>query len=461
MITIKSLKSLALSAHLKYYGSDQQVNNIVFNSKLVQPGDLFVAIKAIRDGHAFISEAISRGACAILVSDTKYILKDNVSTIFALDAINGLKRLAQKKRQTLTLPVIAITGSCGKTTTKEIIKHVLSNFGVVHATLGNLNNHIGVPITILQTPENADFLVIEAGTSSAGEIKYLGDIIQADIAVITNIGASHLEKLKTLKGVYDEKKALFDTVSDKGCVIINGNDSYLSRYKNKTVDRIVCGTSHDSDIILSSASSTIHGVNLLLTTDSTSYAVRSNMMGQHNAMNILLSCGVFKALNINISKALQSIEQILPYQGRMKGYNLDDHIYIIDDTYNASANATQSAIQTLSDLKGINIAVLGTMGELGDLESYYHTQLGKWCEHLDYVYFFGDKILLDNIKKSCSSGLYYYKKKPLITQLINDVKRIQSSLDTNKKINILFKGSRSSAMEEVLNAFASWYKDNQ
>lgn len=452
-MSVASLKLLAQQANLQYHGDDVAIEHVSINSREIHNQTLFVAVVAQRDGHDFIEDAIANGAVAVLLSlpPTKPLA---VPYILCDDTTLGLKALALAKRKTLTMPVIGLTGSCGKTTVKEMLALIMSVGGKVHATKGNLNNMLGVPMTILETPLDVDYAIYEAGTNAPNEIAYLAEMIQPDVAIITNIDAAHLEKLKSLEGVLIEKSALFQALNPNGVAIINADDNRLANYaRHLSGQKIYCSKQQNADISVQEYTADDHGFTVRVVVDSVIYAYYLPLMGEYNILNSLLVIACAKYFNLPMTEVLAQFTHFKNYQGRFNIISLTDKIQLIDDTYNASAPSVRGALETLSRFKGQRIAVVSNMGELGDEAIYYHQQLGYWCQQaeIDHLYLFGDQTLLVYTQQVYGVDCYYHDKAVLVSNLIQ-------SIDTKYPAMILVKGSRANKMEEVVSLLKAHYQ---
>jgi len=355
-----------------------QVRSVCIDSRIVKARELFIAIKGdVFDGHDFIDGVIAKGVRILVVHKPVEIKNPKVSVILVKDTICALGDIARFHRLRFKIPVIALTGSAGKTTTKEMIAVVLARKYKVLKNEGTQNNHIGVPLTLLKLKAGHQIIVLECGTNQPGDIVWLADVARPDVAVFTNIGESHLEKLKTTAGVLKEKWALTSFMGAQDTVIINADDLYLSqqnRKKNifKVIDYGMKAKAHwqASDVNI------VSGRHLNFRVGSK--IVELNSCGVNNVYNALaaLSCGVFLKVPIkDIIGALKSFE--FP-QGRGQIVRLGRG-WLINDTYNANPVSMRSALQTLQaiETQGQRIFVAADMLELGSQSKALHQTVGK------------------------------------------------------------------------------------
>ncbi|WP_440993126.1 UDP-N-acetylmuramoyl-tripeptide--D-alanyl-D-alanine ligase [Cysteiniphilum litorale] len=455
---IKSLKSWALQLNdCQYIGQDVAITGAHINSKEISQGQLFVALQGERDGHDFIEHSIQNGAAAVLVTQKQVDL--GVPQIIVKDTRKALFDLALLYRKTLNMPVLSITGSCGKTTTKEMLVSMLKAFGKVHYSHGNFNNDLGVPMTVLSTPQDVDFVVIEAGTNAPGEIPHLTQLIKPDYAGITNVSASHLEKLKSLDGVMLEKGALLQGIQPQGKAIINLDDPRINAFaKDLAVDQVTFSMSNTAaDIYLYAQQESITALSFTVSVAKNHYEAQLNVIGQHNIQNTLTALSFIYALRLDIQSALNALADYQPYKGRFSLVFLNDYVTLIDDTYNASVQSVKAAINDLATFKGEKYLVLSNMGELGEHAEHYHQEVGRLIKQssIDYVYLYGNKAWMTLLAQEAGGYARYFEhKNALIEALRNDLNNNQNILS-----RILVKGSRANQMEDVVGALKKYYKE--
>ena len=352
------------------------VTGVEIDSRRVKAGDLFVAIPGEKvDGHKFIPDVLKKGAYALsqqsLDVDGAYILVE--------DTVTAMKRLARFYRSTLDVKVVGITGSVGKTSTKEMIASVLDTKFRVHKTQGNFNNGIGLPLTIFQIEKEHQVAVLEMGISEFGEMHELADMAQPDIMVITNIGLCHLENLKTRDGILKAKTESFAHLKPDGVVILNGDDDKLSTVEQvagrKPVfygikGRNLCETSVCADAV------TEHGLEGMTAEFHTPQGdMEVFIPGEHNVYNALAATCVAEQLGLSMDEIKCGIAAASTISGRTNLIHTKG-MTVIDDCYNANPVSMMASIDVLSQAKGRKIAVLGDMGELGSEEKKLHGMVG-------------------------------------------------------------------------------------
>ncbi|MCF6767806.1 UDP-N-acetylmuramoyl-tripeptide--D-alanyl-D-alanine ligase [Thiotrichales bacterium 19S11-10] len=443
---MKSLKQLAEQIGADYIGKDQPFKGISIDTRSIKSEELFVAIKGERvNGHDFIDKAIRNKASAVMVDHPMEI---EIPQMIVTDTRVALGQLAKIWRNHFQIPFIAITGSCGKTSAKEMIGSILNQTHKALVTSGNLNNDYGVPLTLGRLDESYDFAVIEAGANHLGEIAYLAEIIQPNISAITNVDAAHLEGFGSLDGVMKEKGALFDCLDEDGIAIINLDDVRIKTYAEKIKAKKITFSKYEdiADVYLLSEPSIENGyLSFDVSIQGKPVTVCLSLLGAYQANNALVAIAVAFALNIPIDQILEGLKNLNHVKGRFVPMKLSESVMLIDDTYNASVPSVKAAIESLSKFKGRCIFVMGHMGELGQDSDYYHHQMGLWLNNksIDGVYLYGDYQLLSHTIMACPQAKYYQSKEQLL-------KELKQELKIEEPTWVLVKGSRATEMETVI-----------
>lgn len=423
---------------------DVSAYGVSINTRTLQKGNIYFALKREKDGHDYIPEAIKNGASTLVVD---HPVQSSVPEIVVPDTLKALGELAHFWRMQFSIPIIALTGSCGKTTTKEMIAAILREKGEVLASEGNFNNAYGLPLMVLRLRAHHRFAIFEMGTNSPGEIAYIADIVRPTVALITNIGASHLEKLSSCEGVSKEKSDIFNALSDTGIAIINQDEPFAPSWQDKIGQRqrVTYSSAHPADVMAAHVHFTKQSVHFDLKTPLGIQAIVVPLMGRHMLINALAAAATTLSVGANLTDIAHGLSTIHPIDGRFKPITLENGCLIIDDAYNASVTAVKNAIDTLSHFKGNRIFVMSNMGELGDQAQHYHEEMGRWCHDagFDQVFFFGDKTLLHFALTHCPKAQYFEKKSDLIATL--KPLRLPHTM-------ILIKGVNANAMDEVVSA---------
>lgn len=341
---------------------------------------LFVPIIGERhDGHQFLMDAVKAGAVAALWAKD-HAVPEGLAPDFPLflvdDTLIALQQLAALYRHEIDPVVIGVTGSNGKTTTKDIIAAVLASVYNTHKTSGNLNNHIGLPLTLLRMPADCQVCVLEMGMNHFGEISLLSRLAEPDIAVITNIGESHIEFLGSRKGIATAKLEIIDGLKSGGLLIIDGDEPLLSHIREKDINIKMCGYGAENDWQITKAVPSADG--MAFTLNNRAYNIP--LLGRHNVKNAVYALAVASKLNISEDKARAALRSVQITGMRLETMRGKHGSFIINDAYNASPTSMKAALETLSSVPGYSrkIAVLGDMYELGPDEQALHESVAQW-----------------------------------------------------------------------------------
>jgi len=422
------------------------VSGVSTDSRTINESELFIALKGDRfDGHDFLETAFARGAAAAIIS-AQEAQKRNLHGpryIVVADTLRALGDLARAYRERMSAQVIAVTGSNGKTTVKNLVYEVISRDGQALKSQGNLNNLVGLPLSIFQLRDHHKSAVFELGMSARGEIARLGEIAHPDIAVITNVGPVHLEFLGSIEEVANAKREILPQIRHNGTLIINGDDEFLSGKLWKTPNRTIRFGLEPSNEI--NPQDLRFDGDQLPSFSVGGYPVELKLPGICNVYNALAAIAVAGALGIGESKAADAVSSYLPEGMRSEIVHLHG-ITLIVDCYNANPVSTRSTLETLSRIEcgGRRIAVLGDMLELGEKGKFYHQDTGKHARQLGIDTIFGYGTLTKSTVESFGRGARHFDtKEGLSRELIDFI---------NKGDVILFKGSRGMALEEVVDA---------
>lgn len=431
---------------------NKEVSDIVTDNRKVTEGSMFVAIKGKRvDGHSFISSAYEMGAmCVIAERD----IEDDRPYIIVENSLTAVKQIALYYREKLDVKVVGITGSVGKTSTKEMIASVLSEKYNVLKTEGNFNNELGLPLTIFRIREEHEIAVLEMGISDFGEMTRLSEIAKPDVAVITNIGICHLENLKTRDGILQAKTEIFKNINENAVIILNGDDDKLSTVKEyngiKPEFYYVDDISEKNIYADKIESNGIKGIKCNIHYNESYINVNINIPGRHMVYNALAAVCVGKVFGLNDEEIKSGIEKLKPVSGRNNIIELNN-ITVIDDCYNANPISLKASIDVLGFAEGRRVAIIGDMFELGSNEAALHAGIGEYISKTDIevIIFVGHLMNNAFIKLSdLDSGnkkIYYFDK---LDELFTELDKIIMPND-----NVLVKASHGMNFVKIIDYF--------
>jgi len=451
MIKVK-LSYIAAQLGWRLLGPDQTIDSVVTDSRQVKTGDCFIALYGDNfDAHQFIEQVVAQGASTVIVSVEQSLAATDVSQLIVSDTRQALGQLAALNRQLCQAKFIAITGSCGKTTVKEMIAAILSRRGQVLATAGNFNNDIGVPLTLLRLTQECDFGVIELGANHIGEIDYTSDLVQPDVALITNIGAAHLEGFGGISGVVKAKSEIFNHLAADGQAIFDQSSEYAKQWQQLNAGRQITtfttDTTAQASLFASDISFSEQGkARFTLNSDQGQQLIELALPGQHNVGNALAAAGACLAVGATLNDIAAGLGSMADVAGRLNVSELSKQLTVIDDTYNANSNSITAAVQLLGQRIGYTILVLGDMAELGEYAIECHQSLGPVIEQqqIDLLLTLGH--FSQHYASSFSGQHYHFEDKNSLNL------HLEQQLHSHqlKNTTVLVKGSRSAKMEQVV-----------
>ncbi len=426
-------------------GKDVEFHGVSIDSRKTQPKQLFAAVKGTQvDGHKYIDDAIKHGAVAALVTQA---LDNEIPQIVVHDVRIALGEIASYYRHQLPMPIIGLTGSCGKTTTKTLIASILAQCGKVHATQGTLNNDYGMPLTLLGASPRDDYVVLEMGANHLHEIAYLTYIARPTIALITNAGPVHLEGFGSIDGVAAGKAEIFQGLTENGVAIINLDDHYAEYWLQQIAGNpyITFGMTERADVYATEVAVNAQGeISFTLHTLSGAAPIKMSLIGEHNVMNALAAAAVAVAVGVSLADIQRGLESAGTVDKRLVARVGMNGVHLIDDTYNANPVAMEMALKVLSGYQGEKIFVVGDMGELGANAEIYHRELGKKAKQygIDRLYAVG-QLSRATVEGFGEQAQHFVDQPALIAALQKELR---------PQVNILVKGSRSAKMENVVAA---------
>jgi UDP-N-acetylmuramoyl-tripeptide--D-alanyl-D-alanine ligase len=434
-------------AHLlagKLQGQDTTFDGVSIDTRTLAPQNLFIALRGPHfDGHHFSAIAQQRQAAAAIVSTPI----TELPFVQVQDTHAALGQLAAAHRQQFSLPLIAVTGSCGKTTTKTFIATILQYHGITLATEGTLNNDIGVPLTLLRLKPEHQYAVIEMGANHAGEIDYITHLAKPTVALITNAAPVHLEGFGDLLGVATAKGEIYRGLAAEGTAIINADDPFANYWRDLVTHKktLHFGLDKTADITARDVQLDNEGrASFTLVTPQGTAKIKLQLLGKHQVLNALAAAAAAHAIAIPLAVIQQGLEKTTPVGKRLCQYPGRSHITIMDDSYNANPTATRAALAVLAERVGDKILVLGDMLELGNQEQQFHTEIGQEARKLgiNALYAYG-KLTQFAAQAFGEEGYYFADQQQLIIALQKAVK---------PGMTVLVKGSKAMAMWRVVEA---------
>ena len=427
------------------------------DSRHIEKGNLFVALVGEHfDGHDFLKTAVTAGAAGLVIQRDREgkanSLPADVTVLRVEDTLKALGDIAHYWRTKFKVPVVAITGSSGKTTTKEIVATVLGQTKAVLKNEGNLNNRIGLPLTLFRLHARHEAVVLEMGTNRRGEIRRLTEIAEPGIGIITNVGAAHLEGLKSLEMIREEKGDLFDTMAGQGVAVINIDDPNLSPWEERWAgQKVTFGIRRPADVY---AEHITHegekGTIFTLVMGKTSREITMATIGTHNVYNALAAAAAARSCGVPFDKICRGLMAFKPVSGRMEVHRLKNGAFLINDAYNANPASVGEALKTLRELRGESrsVVVLGDMLELGDQSEKLHEDIGRMIGEtgVNKVFLrgqFARAVAQGAMKKGLQGDRIHFDLSPV--EITESLKRGLREGDW-----VLVKGSRRMKMEEVV-----------
>ena len=425
---------------------DIPIKNISIDSRSIKKESLFIAIKGNNfNGNNFVKEAFKKGASIALVDDQKFIGSEDSKIVYVKNTIRALKKISKNIIKNYDGDIIAVTGSNGKTSTTNIISNVLSNCS---STIGNFNNEIGMPLSLINSSPKSNEIVLEIGASEIGDINYLSKILCPSVGVITNIGSSHLEKLKNIDGVLKVKSELVDNIKRDGNLIVpNENEEHLNFWKNlrQDINIFTFGMKKNADFFPIHIKKRKNGNHFKISSKflNKNIQIKTSLEGEHNIKNILASFAVYYCLGKETDNFALEFESKDIKDIRQKKSKWLNGCTLIDDTYNANPDSVKNSIDLLSNYKKNTVLVLGDMLELGKHKKRLHKEVGKYAKEKGIKALIGyGKLAEEMVKGYGERGFFFENEKDLKSYLKKNI--------TSKDV-ILIKGSRGMKMERFKN----------
>lgn len=426
-----------------YSGPDVHFNAVSTDTRTLSPGTLFIAIKGKNfDGHDYLDQAIAHGAVGVVVSEA--YSNPNVAVLRVKDTVWAYGQIAALHRSKFKIPMVGITGSCGKTTVTAMVVAILKTVGKVLAPAGSFNNEIGLPKTLLELSKDDDYGVLEMGARNPGDIKYLMELVNPNIVLINNVAPAHTETFGGLDEIAATKGEIYQYLQPHGTAILNVDDVYAPFWlsKLKTQNVLTFGLEHTADITCAYIVEEHHRIKMELVTDVGTIQIILPLLGLHNVRNALAAAAVARALDVALEDIKAGLESYQTVSRRMEIKAGKNGAKVIDDSYNANPMAMRYAVDVLSKQAGRKILVIGDMLELGEISEQSHRTLGQHARTagIDVLLGFGDKARLA-VEEFGERGMFYTDKNELIVNLT-------AMLDSDAVV--LVKGSHAMRLNEIV-----------
>ena len=467
-----TLSQVAAALGVDLIGEDRSFSQISINTRTLQQGDLFIAIKGENfDAHDFLQQAEVSGACGLVVEQNCDSVLPQIKVKNSRQALGDIATLWASA---FSLPIVAVTGSCGKTTVKEMTAAILAHGhcsehnGCEHvlATRGNLNNDIGVPLTLLRLDYEHEAAVIELGANHIGEIRQLVGMVQPDVALITNVAPAHIEGFGSIEGVAQAKSEIYEGLKNTGTAIINNDDNFADFWKNKCqkmkessdfeqkdIEILTFGLDKPADITAAYKQSG-RGIDMTIFTPAGEQSVNLQQFGKHNVYNALAATAAALSAGCSLDDIKKGLESFNTVSGRLEQKSGVQGCVLFDDTYNANPGSVKAGIEAVQQLDGEVVLILGDMGELGNESETLHFKLGEAAASMGVEKLFtvgtlsqaisdGFNATLRETDSQAEPSIHFDDKH----SLINYVRPI-----LHKDNVVLVKGSRTMGMETIVNA---------
>ncbi|MFR7591777.1 MAG: UDP-N-acetylmuramoyl-tripeptide--D-alanyl-D-alanine ligase [Longibaculum sp.] len=434
----------ATGGHLLSGNPNQEIKGFTQDTRKIREGDMYIPlIGENNDGHDFIEQAFMQGASAIITS--KKVVYPSKIVIEVEDTLKAMSDMAAYLREHRSVKVVGITGSVGKTSTKDMIYAVVSTQYKTLKTLGNYNNHIGLPLTILRH-QDEEVMILEMGMNHLGEIHHLTTIAKPDVAAITNVGTAHIGELGSRENILKAKMEIVDGLKKDGTLVINDDNDMLHQIQEENYHLMRVGQNEDCDLKAYHVDLQLEESYFDIDYQGKTYHVHVPVSGIHFVYNALIAIGIGLTLGIDMNLCIEGVEHFELTKNRMDILELKDHIKIIDGTYNANLDSMKSSIDVLSQYKNRKIAVLADMLELGEFEKSLHEEVGKYIveKEIDELLCVGkaSEYIVDIAQTLGLKNAYHFESNQEINDYLDELLEPEDV--------ILIKGSNGMHLKEVV-----------
>ncbi len=431
----------------RHLGADVEVTSVGTDTRTLAPGGLFVALRGERhDGHDHVQQALERGAAALLVQRE---VDCPLPQVLCADTEDALGELAAGVQQGRPAVVVAITGSNGKTSVKTLVLAILSRAGKAFANPGNFNNQIGLPLAVLQAPEDARFAIYEMGAGQPGDIAYLASIAPPQVSIVNNVMPAHLERMGSLLGIAETKGAIYEALPDDGIAVVNADDAFAPFFMQRIGARRVLrfGLENDADVRATALAGDAEGSRFRLHTPAGDVDVALPLAGRHNVMNALAAAALALGAGASLDDIAAGLAAAAPVPGRQIPHRLAGGAVLVDDSYNANPGSVAAAIAALAGAGGEAWLVLGDMKELGEGAELLHADIGAQARRAGVTRLWTVGELSAHASRAFGDGARHFADQDALVAALGPALRAAGT-----GLRCVVKGSRSSAMDKVMAA---------
>jgi len=444
-----ALSQIAIWAEGRHLGPDTTIEAVGTDSRKLPAHSLFVALRGENfDGHAFVAQAAANGASALLLH---HDVESELPRVLCADTEEALGEIAAGMQKGRPAVVVALTGSNGKTSVKTLVTGILANVGRTYCNPGNRNNEIGLPLAVLDAPEDAQFAVYEMGAGKPGDIAYLASIVPPQVALVNNIAPAHMERMGSLLGIAETKGAIYEALPDDGIAVVNADDAFAPYFHSKIGTRRTFrfGIENDADVRASRILPGAEGSRFTLHTPAGHADIELPLPGLHNVRNALAASALALAAGAPLEAIVQGLQQAQPVAGRQVAYTLSNGATVVDDSYNANPGSVAAAIATLASSGAEAWLVLGDMKELGPDAEALHAQMGEQARdaRLARLWTVGPLARAASVAFG-ERGAHFASQEELVASIRESMRMHEQP----GRLRLLVKGSRSSAMDKVVAA---------
>ena len=450
---VRTLEAFARACGGRLAGADRPFGGVSSDTRTLAAGELFVALRGPRfDGHEFLRSALAAGAAGALVSEPQPM---PLAQIVVPDTLAALQRAAQLWREAFRIPVVGVAGSNGKTTTKEMTAAILAQAGSCLATRGSLNNHIGVPLTLLRLQDSDRFAVIEIGANHPGEVAALAGIARPTVGLITNAGAEHLEGFGSLEGVARAEGEMVQGLSPDETAVLNADDAFVALWRSMTRAHVVTfGVDAHADFRATDIVATLASEGFLtrftLTCPLGAVAIELRVGGRHNVGNALAAAAAAAHAGASLDHIAAGLASVRAVSGRLQLKRAACGAWILDDSYNANPSSVRAGLEVLGSLSGRRWLVLGDMAELGAFGPEAHAEIGPLAREHGFERLYAVGPLAALAVERFGAGAQWFPDTHALTEAL-----IEALAGGAADVRMLVKGSRFNRLERVVAALIS------